>query len=430
MTNIRFALAASLATVLTACLPTEQTRTYAVDDTAPVDEEIGFRLPAGFKATVFADNLGFARHVTVREDGVVYVALRRAHEGKGIVALKDDDGDNVADQIEYFGDMVGTGIDLHDGHLYYGTNTEVVRFSFEGDEMVPTAEPEVMISGFLEQRQHAAKPFTFDGMGHIYVNIGAPSNACMEKARTKGSPGLTPCPQLDLQAGIWQFDANRAGQVHGQDGVNYATGIRNAMALDWNKDEDALFFIFHGRDQLSQLFPEHFNDAQNAEQPSEEFHTSKGGTDHGWPYSYWNHEVGKRMMGPEYGGDGAKETDGDFEKPLLGFPGHWAPNDLLFYNGRQFPDAFTGGAFIGFHGSWNRAPLPQRGYNIIFAPFENGKPTGDWSVFADGFPGADPLDSPRNARFRPMGLANGPDGSLFITDSMKGRVWKVEWVGE
>ncbi|MCK5575388.1 MAG: hypothetical protein KAI28_06210, partial [Sphingomonadales bacterium] len=127
---------------------------------------------------------------------------------------------------------------------------------------------------------------------------------------------------------------------------------------------------------------------------------------------------------------GAKETDGDFEKPLLGFPGHWAPNDLLFYNGRQFPDAFTGGAFIGFHGSWNRAPLPQRGYNIIFAPFENGKPTGDWSVFADGFPGADPLDSPRNARFRPMGLANGPDGSLFITDSMKGRVWKVEWVGE
>ena len=430
MTRIHLALAASFATVLSACQPADQGRVFAVDETAAVDETIGFRLPEGFKATVFADDLGFARHVTVRDDGVVYVALRRAHEGKGIVALKDEDGDNVADRIAYFGDLVGTGIDLYQGHLYYGTNTEIVRYSFAGNEMVPTAAPEVMISGFPEQRQHAAKPFTFDNAGHIYVNVGAPSNACMEQARTKGSPGMTPCPQLDLQAGIWQFDADRVGQVHGTDGMNYATGIRNAMALDWNNETNALYFIFHGRDQLSQLFPDMFNDEQNAELPSEEFHVSKGGTNHGWPYSYWNHQTGQRMMAPEYGGDGVKEATEKYEKPLIGFPGHWAPNDMLFYKGGHFPSEFTNGAFIGFHGSWNRAPLPQRGYNIIFAPFENGKPTGKWSVFADGFPGVDPLDSPRKARFRPMGMATDKSGALYITDSMKGRVWKVEWVGK
>ena len=122
---------------------------------------------------------------------------------------------------------------------------------------------------------------TFDKDGHIYVNIGAPSNACMTKARTKGSPGLDPCPQLDRQAGIWQFDATRPAQTQQKDGFRYATGIRNGMALDWNHQTNSLYAVQHGRDQLATFFPELFTDKESAEFPAEEFFQIDKGDDFG-----------------------------------------------------------------------------------------------------------------------------------------------------
>lgn len=114
----------------------------------------------------------------------------------------------------------------------------------------------------------------------------------------------------------------------------------------------------------------------------------------------------------------------------MGFPGHWAPNDLLFYKGEQFPERYKGGAFVAFHGSTNRGPYPQSGYFIAFVPFENGHPTGDWEVFANGFAGTDLIANVSDAEFRPMGLAEGPDGSLYISDSKEGRIWRVMFTGD
>ena len=114
---------------------------------------------------------------------------------------------------------------------------------------------------------------------------------------------------------------------------------------------------------------------------------------------------------------------------LVSFPAHWGPNDLLFYTGEHFPERYRGGAFIAFHGSWNRAPFPQGGYNIVFVSMQNGAVTGEWEVFADGFKGAEPLMSPRDAVYRPTGLAQGPDGAVYISDSMTGRIWRVVYVG-
>lgn len=113
----------------------------------------------------------------------------------------------------------------------------------------------------------------------------------------------------------------------------------------------------------------------------------------------------------------------------MAFPGHWAPNDLLFYTGDAFPAGARGGAFIAFHGSWNRAPLPQGGYQLVFVPFEGAEPAGAWTTFADAFKGAEVLGDSRDARFRPMGLAQGPDGALYIADSVQGRIWRVTWQG-
>src|SRR5690606_9969788 len=142
----------------------------------------------------------------------------------------------------------------------------------------------------------------------------------------------------------------------------------------------------------------------------------------------WQQDV--KVLAPEYGGDGREiGRCAQALNPVIAFLGHWAPNALLFYTGQQFPERYRGGAFIAFHGSWNRGPLPQEGYRVSFVPFEAGAPAGDYETFADGFAGAERISGPGAAEYRPMGLAMGPDGALFISDSKKGRVWRVVYTG-
>jgi len=186
----------------------------------------------------------------------------------------------------------------------------------------------------------------------------------------------------------------------------------------------------HGRDMLSFLFPGLFSDSVSAELPAEEFLRVNQGDDFGWPYCYYDHLKSKKVLAPEFGGDGNK-TDrcSNIEKPILAFPGHWAPNALLFYTGNQFPNKYKNGAFIAFHGSWNRAPLRQGGYLVAFVPMRNGMPNGNWEIFATGFTGVEVINKPDEAKYRPMGLAQGPDGSLYISDSNVGRIWRIIYKG-
>jgi len=388
----------------------------------------GLRLPPGFCARVFADDLGPARHLAVRDNGDVYVALRQPAGGGGIVALRDADRDGRAETAQRFGEEGGTGIEVYDGFLYFGSDERILRYRLGPGDLAPSGRPEVVVSGFPRERQHAAKPFAFDGAGWLYVNVGAPSNACQERDRSPGSPGLDPCPILERSGGIWRFRAGEPGQVQRGLPDRYATGIRNAVALAWNPVGGALYAVQHGRDQLSGLWPSLYTDADNAELPAEELFLVEPGADYGWPYCYYDHRLGKKVLGPEYGGDGAAVNRcAQAREPVLAFPGHWAPNDLLFYTGDLFPAAYRGGAFVAFHGSWNRSPLPQRGYQVVFVPFSGRLPAaaGTWEVFADGFAGGENLASPRDARFRPMGLAQGPDGSLYVSDSVRGRIWRI-----
>ena len=150
----------------------------------------------------------------------------------------------------------------------------------------------------------------------------------------------------------------------------------------------------------------------------------KEGADYGWPTCYYDGNLKSLVLAPEYGGDG--KTVGlcaDKTPPAAAFPAHWAPNDVLIYNGKSFPDAWHGGAFIAFHGSWNRAPGPQGGYNVVYQPLADGKASGDYVIFADGFAGAE--KAPGRAEHRPAGLAVGPDGALYVSDDVKGRIWRI-----
>jgi glucose/arabinose dehydrogenase len=391
----------------------------------------GITLPKGFCAIVVADGVGYARHMAIAPNGDVYVGLRNRQTEKGaIVALRDTNGDGKADVRERFGDDGGTGIALRNGFLYFTRgDSSVVRYRMKPGQLVPETTAEVIVE-LPVQRAHAGKGITFDGKGGLYVNVGAPSNACQQDDRKPKSPGQDPCPLLEQHGGIWRFDENKPGQKQMEDGTRYATGLRQMLALAWNPTANALFLVQHGRDMLDTTWPGQFTAEQNAELPSEEFLRIDQGSNHGWPYCYHDWQQGKRVLMPEYGGDG-KKTDRceKYPAPLVAFPGHWAPNGLMFYGGKQLPQRYRGGAFIAFHGSWNRAPLPQAGYNVAFVPFSGGKVSGKYEVFADGFMGPKPPAKPEEATYRPSAVAEGPDGSIYISESAKGRIWKVIFRG-
>lgn len=393
----------------------------------PVTVNAGLKLPEGFTAMKVADSLGATRHLVATAQGDLYIkVMGRVAAGRGILKLHDANADGKFEQITGFGNYGGTGITIKNGYLYASSDEEVFRYKLneQGNVINPT-QPEKIITGLKKGNQHETKSIVLDNAGNIYVNIGAYSNSCQERDRTKGSKGRMPCPVLDSAGGIWQFKADKPNQTYG-DGIRYATGLRNVVGLDWNTAADQLFVMQHGRDQLHDLFPEYYDDRASAEKPAETMYAITKGTNAGWPYVYYDPELKKKMVAPEYGGDGKKEsTDPNFAEPAIFFPAHLAPNGLLFYTGNQFPTKYKNGAFIAFHGSWNRAPLPQEGYYVAFVPFENGKPTGKWEIFANGFAGVEVVTGTRGAAHRPCGLAQGPDGSLYVSDDSKGTIYKI-----
>ena len=392
------------------------------------DSVVGITLPEGFSATVFVDSVGQARHLAVNGNGDVYVKLDKLYNAWGILRLRDSDNDGKAEDISGFGNYTGTGIFLRNGYLYATSDTQVFRYPINNNGVENQDKPELLVTGLIDRRQHASKSIALDDAGNIYVNIGAPSNSCQEQDRSTGSMGRNPCPILDSAGGIWQFRIDKQNQTYG-DGVRFATGLRNIVGLDWNAQQNQLYAMQHGRDDLNRLFPNMYTVDESVNLPAEELFLIKKNGDYGWPYCYYDQVQKKKLTAPEYGGDKIKTTGCDGkEQPLYAFPGHWAPNGLLFYTGKQFPEKYQNGAFIAFHGSWNRAPRDQEGYNVVFLPFKDGKPSGDYEIFADGFAGA--KKTPTDATFRPCGLAQGPDGSLYISDDKKGRIWKVSYKGK
>jgi glucose/arabinose dehydrogenase len=385
----------------------------------------GLTLPAGFCALVVANNLGEARHATVAPNGDLYVALLNG----GIAALHDADGDGRFEISEKFGEGSATGIEFRNGYLWVAKVNSVERYKMTPGKLKPTGPPEIVVSGLKGERQHGDKGIAFDGKGSFYVNIGAPSNACQVKDRTKLSPGQDPCPILDEHAGIWKFSETKLGQTQA-DGVKYATGMRQMPAITWH--DGALYIVMNSRDQLDTLWPGKFTAEENALRPAEPmYRVDKPGDNFGWPYCFYDYTVNKLLLQPEYGGDGKQVGRcSEFKQPITSFPAHWAPVDVMFYTGSQFPARYRNGAFIAFHGSWNRAPLAQEVSNVTFQPFAKDQPSGKFEVFASGFAGKDKIMNPNDALARADGVAQAPDGSLYITESQKGKVWRVFYRGK
>lgn len=398
----------------------------------------GLYLPEGFGALVVTDSIGPSRHLAVNENGDIYVKLRTATGNNGNMALRDTNNDGKADIIQRWGDypndgIFGTGMRIHKDYLYFSSELRVYRQKLTPGKLIPEGKPEVIVIDPYPIRWHNSKALAFDNEGGLYVTFSAPTNACEDQSKTKTDKdgivrGQNPCSQLDILGGIWKFDINKLNQSP-SDGQRYATGVRSVVGMTWNTEVNSLYAVNHGRDYLQNHAPQYYTEWDNTVLPAEEFMRISENDDFGWPYTYYDHFKNKRMLAPEYGGNGKKEAKG-YTDPVMGLPAHWAPNDLLFYKGDQFPARYKNGAFIAFHGSTNRAPYPQAGYIVAFVPFQKGKPSGDWEVFADGFTGKDVLKTMKESKYRPMGLAEGPDGSLYISESKQGKIWRIMFNGD
>jgi glucose/arabinose dehydrogenase len=388
----------------------------------------GLKLPQGFCALVAADDVGAARHMLAMPNGDLYVATQGSQgHPAGVVALRDMNGDGKFEATERFGDKSTTGIAFRNGYIYIATISSVERFKVTAGELKP-GPAEVVVADLPITRPHQDKGIAFDGRGGLYVSIGAPSNACQPQDRRPKVAGQDPCPLLDYSGGIWKFDENKLGQKQA-DGTRYATGMRQMPAIVWH--DGALYAVMNNRDQLDTLWSDQFVGEDNQTRPAEPMFRIEQGANYGWPFCFFDYTQNKLLLNPEYGGDG--KTVGrcsEFKLPIAAFPAHWAPVDVMFYTGTQFPAKYRGGAFIAFHGSWNRSPAVQDGYNVTFQPVANGKASGKFEIFADGFAGAQAPRTPNQATWRADGVAQAPDGTLFITESNKGRIWRVVYTGK
>jgi glucose/arabinose dehydrogenase len=392
-------------------------------------EPDGLILPLGFHATVVAENLGnMARHMAFLDASRLYISTEKqekAAPNAGIIALHLDAHHHV-DRIEHFSSIDnGTAIAAYKGALYAASADTLYRIPFSGKVLVPMAQPETVVIDVPGRPALA-----FDGTGGLYLAVSGSGNICVAKdtPRNAQAQGLTPCPDLAAAAGVWRFNASKLNQKFA-DGEHFATGIRSTNALAWSPDDKALYEVNYGRDGAEKTWSKLISAEDGAHISDEMFKVTQG-TDMGWPYTYYDGVKHVRLAQPEYGGNGnSVVTDSKYAIPVMAFPAHVAPMDITFYEARQFPTHYRGGAFIAFHGSAGCDPEGfDGGYDVVFVPMSKFGEAGSPEVFADGFAGPTHADKcGKGAAYRPVAVTVGPDGALYVADSQKGRIWRIAY---
>jgi glucose/arabinose dehydrogenase len=370
------------------------------------------KVPDGFCATLLADAGGRARHLAVRTNGDVFVArVASRRDSGGISAIRG------ATVVPFWSTPVHGLALASDSTLYASTAHEILRFRFRGDSLAPRRAVDTIVAG-LPGGTVPSNTIVLGSDGDIYIGIPAATATCEKRM---------PCPALATSAGVWRFSTGKRNQKP-TDGHRVATGLRAPMALAINPADAALYVVTHGPDSLHERYPE-IDPIVAATHPGDEMvRVASVRADYGWPYCYYDVIAGARVQSPEYGGDG--RTPGNCDRlirPVMSFPAHWEPMAMAFAS-KKLPENYREGAFVAFHGSSHRAPLPEDGYSVAFVPFRKGLASMEFEVFADGFAGA--MKSPAGARSRPAGLALGSDGSLYVSDDKSGRIWKITTKGK
>lgn len=339
-------------------------------------------VPAGFSISLYAAGLSDPRWMAVAPNGDVFLAEPQVGR---ITLLRDKDGRVEAHD---FADGFDTphGLLFAKGALFVGDLKAVWKLPYSEGAMKAGKRERVTTARDLGPGGHVTRDLAIDSKGTLYIGIGSVSNV--------GEDGPTRATVQTVQPD---------GSLK-----TFASGLRNAVGLQFYPGTDDLFVTVNERDGLGdELVPDYLT------------HVERGGF-YGWPYSYLG-----QHPDPEFG---SKRTDLQAKAlmPDLLFHAHSAPLGLVFYEGTQFPAAYKGDAFVALHGSWNSAA--PTGYKVVRVPFKNGRPTGSYENFVTGFwNGTGPAGAPARVWGRPAGLAVAKDGSLLIADDAGKVVWRVTY---
>ena len=337
-------------------------------------------MPDGFQISVFAE-VPNARQLARGADGTIYVGSRRL--GK-IHAVRDNDGDNVADEVHVLDTDLNlpSGLAIKDGDLYVGAVSRILKYPAIGTRLENPPDPEVVIDTLPTERHHGWKFIGFGPDDLLYIPVGAPCNICLSED-----------PRF---AAIMRMDINKPDEEL----EIVAHGVRNTVGFDWHPRTKELWFTDNGRDHLGDDIP-----------PCELNRVTETGQHFGYPFIH-----GKAILDPEFGK--GKSPD-DYVKPALELGPHTAPLGMLFYTGNQFPEKYNELAFIAEHGSWNRTEKAGHiGYRITLAVESNGGLR--YETLIDGW-----LKEDNSAWGRPVDLLQLPDGSVLISDDLAGVIYRL-----
>ena len=348
-------------------------------------------VPAGFVVNLFAENLSHARNVVVASNGDVLLAEQNS--GK-VTLLRDADGDGKAELITPFATdfKIVYGLAIGKDALYVGDSQGAWRIPYKPGDSKASAQ-QVMIT--------PEGAFGAPG-GHSTRNLAlsADGTKLMVAVGSRGNIGEEPDPRATMQEFTLDATGTKASNQR-----TFATGLRNAVGTAYYPGTNDLYTVVNERDTLGdELVPDYLTRVADA-------------GFYGWPYSY----IGQNPQ------PGFADKRPDLVKkaivPDVLFRSHSAPLGLAFYTGTQFPKEYQGGAFVALHGSWNAAS--PRAYNVVYVPFENKKPVGDYVVFASGFWSG--TGDRAEVWGRPAGVAVAKDGSLLIADDGSQAIWRVSY---
>jgi glucose/arabinose dehydrogenase len=337
-------------------------------------------VPQGFKINVFASDFKTPRWMTIAPNGDIFLAETGANQ---IVVLRDPGNTGTATAREVF--ATGTtrvfGIAFKDDYVYIGNMTQLVRFRYDPKTSKRLGEAELLMKlpgGGHNTRSVAIAP---DGK-HLFVGVGSGSNINTGEEPIRAA--VTICDLDGKNARLW------------------GTGLRNPVGLAIEPVSKTVWVTVNERDELGDNLPPDY------------FTSVKDGGFYGWPYSYIGSNVDDRVkpQKPEL------VATAIIPDVLLG--AHVAPLQFAFYNGKQFPKSYWGGAFIAEHGSWNRAS--RSGYQIAFVAFKDGQPSADPVPFMTGLV---PDPSAPDVLGRPVGVTVAPDGSLLIADDGANKIYRI-----
>jgi glucose/arabinose dehydrogenase len=356
---------------------------FALGEKTPFD--LGkLKLPDGFHISVFADNIDSTRMLTFTPGGVLLVS--ESGEGK-VVALPDPrhtgKAARVADVLSGLNEP--HGIAFFQGKLYVAENDKVRRYDW--DESNLRATNPVKLADLPTGGGHSTRSIVFHG-GKMYISAGSSCNVCVEKDARR--------------AAVMEFNPDGSGERI------FAKGLRNAVGIAENPKTDTVWVTVNGRDWLGDDLP-----------PETIYDLGKDGGDGGWPYCY-----GDRVPDSNFTKSGDNRCASVLE-PKVQMQAHSAPLGLAFYEGSMFPPEYRNSIFLAFHGSWNRS-IPT-GYKVVRVKLDDkGQPTGGAQDFITGWlaPG-----ETKHGRWmgRPVGIAFGSDGSMYVSDDAVGVIYRITY---